>query len=347
MKRLLLPIALVVVGGIIYASSTTSVANLIFDLSNTDGCSDLVSDSIVCDSICAIEEGIDSTAIEVSQPFAESCEFMDRTKILPHCREYKFSRQYALNDSSRTADFQIYVVQPTKMPRYIIDFVSKQIREKISDIFSQYGDDGKLIAPTIPLANSKTHTIEQMAELYYNHFCKLYKRECGEHLEPDGPVYGQSYSFQYCAVPVWQNSDSSLMTWKFYQFQYTGGAHGGSKEYFITFDNKTGRMLGLKDFFPNNGYNKALNELTRQLNAERCYDATDGITAELDDTEENDILSERIDGKIYPRPAIINDSLVFSYQNYQKGLPTCEQLHLTQPFAKNFKLRKKYHSNRK
>lgn len=331
-----------VIGSVI---SIGAVLSFSADLKGYNENNYLSENCVECDSICSLDDDFDAIAVDVSLLSEEISEFLKRTNSLPGCKHFEFLRIYSLNDSSYNVDFQIYIAQQAKMPKYIIDFASKQIRKDISEIFSMYNEDGELITPVIPLASSQTHTIEQMAELYYNQCCDLYKRNFGELPGSDDPVYNELISYQYCAVPVWKNSDSSLTTWKFYQFQYTGSAHGGSKEYFITFDNKTGRMLGIKDFFSGRAYQKAIDRLTQQLFEGRYYGGGDPdvITAALDGEEYNDVLTERIDGKVYPRPAIVEDGLVFSYQSYQKGMPTCEQLHLTQTFVKNFKLSKKKH----
>ena len=56
-------------------------------------------------------------------------------------------------------------------------------------------------------------------------------------------------------------------------------------------------------------------------------DCESGVTA-----IQSKILNEKIDGKIYPRPAITRNGIVFSYQTYEKGSNADGTLHFIVPF---------------
>lgn len=124
-----------------------------------------------------------------------------------------------------------------------------------------------------------------------------------------------------------------------------GGVHGGETDFFLTFDNQTGRILGISDFFTKTEFNAAVEELTRQLNARMGSDTYTGgeLTAELDydsnvTAVHSKILNEKVNGSLYPRPAITKYGIVFSYQTYEKGSNTDGILHFILPFSDDLKI---------
>lgn len=124
-----------------------------------------------------------------------------------------------------------------------------------------------------------------------------------------------------------------------------GGVHGGETDFFLTFDNQTGRILGISDFFTKTEFNAAVEELTRQLNARMGSDTYTGgeLTAELDydsnvTAVHSKILNEKVNGSLYPRPAITKYGIVFSYQTYEKGSNADGILHFILPFSDDLKI---------
>lgn len=194
-----------------------------------------------------------------------------------------------------------------------------------------------MVYPEIPLFKISKDNIDQMMQYYYKQFCRLYfKEECGDE-ELIADAMGAYYSLQNYIYPVWRSADGKLTTWKFYEYRYMGGAHGGETEYFLTFDNRTGRILGVKDFFTDEEFKQAVSLLAKQLNA--YHETESGQVAELEaaadlTTEDSTPLNEVIGGKLYPRPAMTNQGIVFSYQTYEKGGNADGLLHFTQPWKK-------------
>lgn len=294
---------------------------------------------------CHIIVGVDTVTIDITKPLSDKID-LRYVGILPKCKFYRLSKHYTLNDSARTTDFQINVAIPDSVPLYIKDFISGVIRDDVASYFSHYsGDD--IIDPHLPTMKMKGKTINEMSKYYYKQFCKLYFQEFGSNIEPGERAFGEWYSYQFYVYPVWENKDKSLTTWKFYNFGYLGGAHGSETEYYLTFDNKTGRVLGIKDFYSSKAFRDAMQLLTRELNIRQGRDL-DGewkIVARLDDYEnitaaQSNVLNDVIDSEIYPRPAITRHGMVFSYQTYEKGSNADGILHFILPFKQDFKLKR-------
>lgn len=290
--------------------------------------------------LCRIVVGVDTVNVNIKRQF---CKVLDLRfqDALPGCKFYRISRHYAINDSARSTDFQINIAMKDSTPLFIKDFISEMIRDDVAPFFDEY-TNGEYVTPYIPMIRMRNRTVEQMMEHYYYQFRKFYDKEFKPEPGSDERAYGEWYSYQCYAYPVWQNSDSTLTTWKFYSYNYTGGAHGGESEYFLTFDNNTGRFLGAKDFFKKGDFKKAIDKLAQQLDT---YHGSTGSEADLNSeynvtAVQSSTMNEVIDGKIYPRPAITNQGIVFSYQTYEKGGNADGVMHFTQPFKKDFHLKK-------
>ncbi|MCH5346176.1 MAG: hypothetical protein J1E63_03645 [Muribaculaceae bacterium] len=294
-----------------------------------------------------IASGPDTVNVDITKPFERYFD-VRYVGILPECQTYRFSEHYSLNEYSFATDFQINIAIRDNDPDYIKDFIDKTIGDYVASYFDKE-EDGKIVYPNIPLSNFKNVGFDQMSRYYYDWFCKLYKEEYGDpennfYSDPDGPLMGPIYSSQFYIYPVWESSDSTLTTWRFYHFAYAGGAHGGQLEYFLTFDNKTGRILGVKDFFTNDQFTKATDILSDQLSAYHGLDLNEEERySEVLDEETNvtavksNILNEVIDGQIYPRPAMTKKGIIFTYQTYEKGSNADGTLHFVQPYNPNHK----------
>lgn len=290
--------------------------------------------------LCRIVIGVDTVNVNIRRPFNKALDLRFRD-ALSGCKYYRLSRHYALNDSAWDTDFQINIAMRDSTLLFIKDFISEMIRNDVASFFDEY-KDGECVTPYVPMIRMRNRNVNQMMEHYYYQFRNLYDKEFKPEPGSDERAFGQHYSYQCYAYPVWQNSDSTLATWKFYNFSYMGGAHGGECEYFLTFDNRTGRILGAMDFFSKTGFRMAIDELAKQLDH---YHDREGFEADLNSeynvtAVQSTSMNEVIDGKIYPRPAITKQGIVFSYQTYEKGGNADGILHFTQPFKKDFHLKK-------
>ncbi len=76
-----------------------------------------------------------------------------------------------------------------------------------------------------------------------------------------------------------------------------------------------------------------------------AYHGRTGFEADLDSeynitTDQSSTMNEDISGNVDPRPAIRNQEIVFSCQTYEKGSNADGVLHFTQPFIKDFYIKK-------
>lgn len=296
-------------------------------------------------NMCRIVVGVDTVNVNIERPFKKKMDLRFRDS-LDGCKFYRLSRHYALNDSAWDTDFQINIAMRDSTPLFIKDFISDMIRNDVAGYFDELKDN-EWIAPYVPMIRMRNRTVEQMMAHYYYQFRKFYDKDFKPEPGSDEIALGQHYSYQCYVYPVWQNSDSTLSTWKFYKYSYMGGAHGGEREYYLTFDNETGRVLGASDFLSSKEITRALENLRCQLNVFHGYDPNGDMCyyAWLDDDSNiiaaHDVtINERINGKLYPRPAITKQGIVFSYQTYEKGSNADGILHFTQPFKKDFHLKK-------
>lgn len=287
--------------------------------------------------LCQITVGIDTVNVDISKPFKK---FIDLRFIgvIPGCHFYRFSKHYTLNDHSFPTDFQINIAIHEDVSGHIKNFINETIRDDVARYFADYSGD-KTIYPHVPLFNIEDGDFNQLSRYYYTQFCRLYKNENSDESDPEEIPLGPHYSYQFYAYPIWENSDSTLITWKFYDYCYLGGAHGGETEYFLTFDNNTSRILGVDDFYANDEFKKAIDLLRSQLNAyhnrgvsnEYSYSADLNIDSNVTAVQST-TLNEVIDGKLYPRPALIRQGIVYTYQTYEKGSNADGILHFTQPY---------------
>ena len=118
------------------------------------------------------------------------------------------------------------------------------------------------------------------------------------------------------------------------------GAHGFMEEYYLTFDNENGRILGYNDIFGANDLKKALELLEQEITAQKKefmnFDGIYPASLEKDELESNasEILKGIYDGTYYPRPALTIQGVVFSYQPYEKGSFAEGILHFVIPYSK-------------
>lgn len=294
---------------------------------------------------CKITVGTDTVNVNISKPLNKYLD-LRFVGVLPECRFYRYSKHYTLSERSFPTDFQINIAIQDDAPEYIKNFINETIRDDVAGYFGNYSRE-KTTYPHIPLFKIEEGDFEQLSRYYYTQFCRLYKKENSCENDDDEIPFGPHYSYQFYVYPVWKNSDSTLITWKFYDYCYMGGAHGGETEYFLTFDNNTGRILGVEDFYTGDEFNKAVNLLRRQLNAYHNRGVSDeySYSADLDiDSNitalQSTILNEVVGGKLYPRPALTQHGIVFTYQTYEKGSNADGILHFTQPYDNDFKLKR-------
>ena len=140
--------------------------------------------------------------------------------------------------------------------------------------------------------------------------------------------------------PTWESSDKRYVTYRFYSYYYTMGAHGFMEEYYLTFNNETGNLLGFDDIIGNAFFPKAINLLEQKLTAKEAeyHDMDEPYPAAMDagqlEANASVIIKDVYNGSYYPRPGMTKAGIVFSYQPYEKGA-FCEGiLHFVIPYSR-------------
>lgn len=281
--------------------------------------------------------GVDTVDMDIRQPFAGVLDlrYMD---AIHGCRKFGLAKRYVREGTGCSADFLIHLAMPDNTPLTIKDIISDKINCDMSMLLHDYWADESDTTLSMPSPRQRDWTPEQLADHYYTQFRALYDKFFNPYPGSDEELlFAPGFSFHLYAYPVWQNADSTLTTWKFYEYKYGGGAHGAMEEFFLTFDNVSGRLLGAADLIPEGCVKEATDTLRHQLNVFHGAHSEDDYWLEPDieiypDLTDawSEILYEVIDGKMYPRPAMTSRGLVFSYQPYEKGSFADGILHFTQ-----------------
>lgn len=299
--------------------------------------------------LCKIIIGVDTVSVNITRKLPRKID-VRRAGMLKGCKHYRLSKHYALSDSAWTTDFQLNISLQDSTPKFIGQFISAIIRNDMTDMFDFCESDG-FKAPLLK-EFAYNGNIYSMMNYYYRYFRIQYKKKFGEPLSEDDIKNGcwntgERFSYQLYVYPVWENLDKSLTTWKFYIYTYRGGLHGNECEYYLTFDNVSHRLLGIKDFYKKKKIHCIYEILRIQLNKylQRDSCAWGSCTAYLNSNLEvksiyNKILKERFNGEIYPRPAITSHGIIFSYQPYEKGSYSEGILHFIQPYKDDFKIKR-------
>ncbi len=256
-----------------------------------------------------ITSGIDTISIP-AQPLPDSINITDKL-CLAEVSNLKHSRHFALNDSSAICTFSIDMRLPIPQRQWLSDFIQKDIMNLMKAVLESEDSGSKI-------KNFKGGNRDMMAfaEHCYNEFKRLYLAE--------NEVFGLENDILFEIYPVWTSPDNKLTTYRFQNSTYMGGAHGGMEDYYLTFDNKTGRLLGLPDFFKSDTErDKAILKLEDKLTDYKNSIGLQGrFSANINDINllsSDNPIKEQYNGKTYPRPAMTRHGIVFSYQPYEMG----------------------------
>lgn len=261
-------------------------------------------------------------------------------------RRHRYSRSFALNDSTWRCDFSFLAYLPEHHPVWLNQFIAMLMRNGVLTLYDQSdGTENMLKEYYAILTEPKTlggidltgKSLEEIAGHYALEHERLYRNEWAE--EEEG--YGPKYDYRIEIAPAWQSHDNRYVTYRFYEYYYTMGAHGYMQEYYLTFDNSTGRLLGYEDIIGDKDFPKVIKLLEDRLLAwkvengyiRQYYSAAMG-TDEDNVTDDNiGFLQERFRNCYYPRPAVTGQGVVFTYQPYEKGCFADGIIHLPIPFS--------------
>lgn len=259
-------------------------------------------------------------------------------------KRHDFHHTFELSDSSRTCDFSFVAYLPKSHPQWVEQFIATVMRNDIQAIFLDNKGSDRLIneyygikkkPKKIHGINAYSMTPTQIAKHFANDFESHYKKEFSV---KDCDGIGPKYDYMLTVAPAWGSGDQKLITYRFYSYYYTSGMHGYMEEYYLTFNAENGRLLGKDDLFTNAGFKAAIGVLEQKLCDHRNeYTTCDGpypSYLEKSELEANasEIIKEVVDTVYYPRPALTNSGVIFSYQPYEMGA-FCEGiLHFPIPY---------------
>ena len=260
--------------------------------------------------------------------------------------EHRYAHGFELNDSSWRCDFKFLAYLPKGHPTWLNQFIATIVRNDIQALYLDNKGADRILKEyygikTKPKKVDGINAANMSPKEIAGHFAleheRLYKKEFATE---DGEGLGPKYDYMLEISPAWESSDKRYVTYRFYSYYYTMGAHGFMEEYYLTFDNENGRILGYNDIFGANDFKKALDLLEQEITAQKKefmnFDGIYPASLEKDELESNasEILKEVYDGSYYPRPAMTRQGIVFSYQPYEKGSFAEGILHFVIPYSK-------------
>lgn len=270
-----------------------------------------------------------------------------RALLPPDAVRHHYSRRFALSDSSFECDFKFLAYLPESHPAWLNQFIVTIMR---NDIQAMYLDDkgaGRVLNEYYGLRpepkkvdgiNAAGMSPEDIARHFATLYEELYRKEYDyDDVAPRGP----KFDYMLEVAPEWISADGRYATYRFYSYYYTMGMHGFMEEYYITFDNHSGRLLGYRDIFGDLGFPEAIRLLETQLTKRRTGDGyglnVSAIPAAMDESDleanASEIIKELYQGSYYPRPALTERGVVFSYQPYEKGAFAEGILHFLIPYS--------------
>ena len=257
--------------------------------------------------------------------------------------EHRYTRSFELNDSSWRCDFKFLAYLPKGHPTWLNQFIATIMRNDIQGLYLDNKGADRILKEyysikTTPRKiggiNASSMSPEQVAVHFSKEHERLYRKDFTEE------DFGPKYDYMMEVAPAWESRTGQYVTYRFYTYYYTMGAHGFMEEYYLTFDNENGRILGYNDIFGANDFKKVLDLLEQEITAQKKefmnFDGIYPASLEKDELESNasEILKEVYDGAYYPRPALTNQGVVFSYQPYEKGSFAEGILHFVIPYSK-------------
>lgn len=147
--------------------------------------------------------------------------------------------------------------------------------------------------------------------------------------EQDGTPYSpMSYSYRTTVTPVWKFADKGVTTFSIEDEVYTGGAHGMVYHYYLSLDANTDRLMGLTDIFKPECLSKVFDLVSQKLKEgpqaahdEDTWPSVAEVTPAPSATDYSVRTGqmEEYEGKWYPRPALTECGVVFTYPPYVKN----------------------------
>lgn len=157
------------------------------------------------------------------------------------------------------------------------------------------------------------------------------EKQMGKEFQP------QSYSFRTTVTPVWQFKNKDCITYSIEDEAYTGGAHGMLYHYFFTMNEKADSVIGLTDIFKEEALPEVFKLIGEKLkvgpqaaNDEEMWPSVAEVLP-APDANDYSVLTgqmQQYKGKWYPRPALTECGIVFTYPPYVKNCYAAGTIHI-------------------
>lgn len=246
-------------------------------------------------------------------------------------KNHRFSHTFDISDAACDCDFFFQAYLPSEIPAW-----TKRIMKDImaNDIAALFSDD-KDRTDALRRIDVGAKTPKQIAAHYAKEHERLYRKEF-DVADEEGKKWGPKYDYLFKMNPAYE-CGGRYITYRFYTYRYTMGAHGYMEEYYLTFDKVAGRLLGAEDIIEPKNFDFVIESLEQKIcNRKRRNGETNSNTsADLASlgSDFSTVLKESVKGKIYPRPALTENGLVFSYQPYENGAFAEGIIHFVIPYS--------------
>ncbi|MDE5886245.1 MAG: hypothetical protein K2H46_01525 [Muribaculaceae bacterium] len=264
------------------------------------------------ESLPAERESVDSVEvnnIQVNDAEKGQTDEPDVKKSLEGYDPYHFSKDYFLKDSLHSLHYEVNLAVAPHDPIWIKRFVNEYIQKEPA-----FGFLDENVRPRLcPVQRSSSW--KDICNYYFKWLKKEYVRKFAQVAGSDA----LDFEFKLSAYPVWE--DEKMITYQFYLYEHLDFSREREQDFCRTFDKSTGRALGIEDFYTASEFAEAETWLGKQLDS---ILGREGLTADVDPhgnvfASSDRILKEKYKGKVFPRPAIIPEGIIFTYQTYEKG----------------------------
>lgn len=245
---------------------------------------------------------------------------------------YHFSEDYYLTDSIYSLHYEVQIALLPDDPSWIKEFVNQSIQHKV-------GDSSLLEDQSPKLFDMRTSSSwDEICRYYYEWLKECYIKEFPQDIE-DAKYLGADYNFVFTVYPVWEND--RYITFQIFVDMCYGSMHNSETDFCRTYEKSSGRLLGIADFYTESEFDEVTVWLGSRLDS--LLDRT-GMTPELDPDKSpakasSDMtLKENYKGKIYPRPALVEEGIIFTYQTYEHGAPRAyDTMKFIKPYNKEMR----------
>jgi len=253
--------------------------------------------------------------------------------------EYNWKDSFRLSEHSRICEFFFQVYLPSKASSWTRCVINTLMMNGLMAMFLDDRGDEHILNEYYGGNKNPVHSIFfhpvsdspiEIAQYHARTFERLYRDDFYSGQEND--EWGPKYDYLFKMNPVWQSLDGNYITYRVYSYCYTGGAHGYMEEYYLTFDVHTGHILGTADIIKAEKVESVINNLEKKT--QRAHHSS-AYLADLPQIRSDSMVvtKEYIDGKFYPRPALTEHGMVFSYQPYEIGSFSEGIIHFVIPYS--------------